>query len=60
MLKNEELLTYEELAEKVKMSVGTLRNLKLEGMPFVLVGKHPRFYLSEVLEYFNQDKKEAK
>lgn len=56
-MKDEELLTYEELADKVKMSVGTLRNLKAEGMPFILVGKYPRFYLTEVLEYFNKEDK---
>ena len=54
MFKDEELLTYKELAFKTKLAEQTLKNYKSKGMPCVYVGKEPRFYLSEVLEYFNK------
>jgi hypothetical protein len=53
--KDEELLNYKELSEKLKMNITVLRQYKAKGMPFVLAGKTPRFYLSEVMEYFNKN-----
>jgi DNA-binding XRE family transcriptional regulator len=45
------LLTQEQLAHKLGVSVGTVRTLRGRGLPTITVGESPRFELAAVLEW---------
>jgi hypothetical protein len=47
------LLTERELAARHRRSVKTIRNLRVKGdyVPYLKIGRHVRYRLSDVLEY---------
>lgn len=49
----EQLLTEEQLAQRHQRSVKTIRNLRVKGgyVPFLKIGRHVRYRLSDVLKY---------
>ena len=47
------LLTVRELAKDLKVSINTIYYwVSRNEIPYIKLGKHNRFYLKEVLEYF--------
>lgn len=46
------LLTTEQVARELGVSTGTIRRLRQEGLPTVMVGESPRFQLDTVLSWF--------
>lgn len=53
---SEELLTQQELADRLKIHVVTVNRyvLRYKSFPRYKIGRHNRFYLSEVLDWFNR------
>lgn len=54
----EELLTVEELRARLKTSRRNIERLRKQGMPYMLLGKSPRFDFHEVLEWMRRRKEE--
>lgn len=52
----EELLTVEELRVKLKTSRRNLERLRKQGMPYLMLGKSPRFDYNAVLHWMNEQK----
>ena len=46
------LLTADQLAHQLGVSVATIRRLRSDGLPTVMVGESPRFRLEAVLTWF--------
>lgn len=58
---NENLLTREELAVRLNLSVGLIDKLRKEqNLPYVKIGRSHRYNIEEVNEYFKKLTKEAK
>ena len=51
---NDDLLTQEEIAARLKVTVRTVARLQSEGVvPFILLGKSVRFYWPAVVSHLN-------
>lgn len=54
----QELLTVEELRQKLKTTRRNIERLRKKGMPYMLLGKSPRFDFEAVLSWM-QERKDA-
>ena len=48
------LLTRDQAAQALQVSIATLGRLRSEGLPTVMVGDHPRFCLQDVLDWLSR------
>lgn len=51
----EGLLTVEQLVERLQVSERTIRTLRKQGLPTVMVGESPRFVWADVLEFLRKN-----
>lgn len=50
----EELLTVQELTQRLKISRRQLERLRHEGLPYIMIKSSPRFEFIEVLQWLKQ------
>lgn len=57
MLLEEDILTKEDLAKLLKVTVRTIDRLRKEGLPFLKVGNQIRFDKSDVINWLKKNGK---